>query len=380
MVASRMSEIFTTASATPSRRLVDQVNELRISLARQHIQVTDMSRAGTLESGIGSDGPGELTAGVHEAPVELDRLEGTIAGRKIETAPPGTSRFRYFLDGSQKTIPVCRIGLSPVVSALSAVGILIRDGGGHGSLLTGTLGVSQAWIAPRETGHPALDRLIDEIESWGGTVVDPLVNRDGTLAEHYQALAGDYGRMLSSAFDLAGRLRARQEQELLARWQVGDGKDHPHDWMVVDGRLGANIPNAVGLVKELQTQHLFGDEALALFDLPQGHRTSAFRYVSANRRSHSSEGMDTWENRTMWYMRLWNATGMDARHSLVRIEAPHHIESTAQIDELSGWILAERLPRAADDPRWPALLYPIYYLERILKRRLAEITAGWPSA
>jgi hypothetical protein len=82
----------------------------------------------------------------------------------------------------------------------------------------------------------------------------------------------------------------------------------------------------------------------------------------------------------MWYMRLWSAHGMDARHSLVRIETANAVSSTEQIDEISGWILAERLPRATGDPRWPTLLYPISYLERILKRRLAEITAGWPSA
>ncbi len=380
MVASRMSAIFSNAPVNPSRRLVDQVNELKVSLARQNIQVTDMSRAGTLESGIGSEGPGEVTASANEAPVELDRLEGRIIGRKIETAPPGASRFRYFLDGSQKTIPVCRIGLSPVVAALSAVGILQRDGSGQGSLLPGTLGVNQAWIVPRETGHSALDRLIAEIESWGGMVIDPLVKGGELPCDQYQALAGDYGKMLSCAFDLAGELRSGQEQELLAQWHNAAGVECPDDWIVVDGGLRSNVPSAVGLVKELQIQHLTGDEALALFDLPQGHRTSAFRYVSPNRRSVASDGMDTSENRTWWYMRLWNSTGMDARHSLVRIEAPHRIATTAQIDELSGWILAERLPRATDDPRWPTLLYPIYYLERILKRRLAEITAGWPSA
>ena len=380
MVASRMSAIFSNAPVNPSRRLVDQVNELKVSLARQNIQVTDMSRAGTLESGIGSEGPGDVTAGANEAPVELDRLEGRIIGRKIETAPPGASRFRYFLDGSQKTIPVCRIGLSPVVAALSAVGILQRDDRGQGSLLPGTLGVNQAWIAPRETGHSALDRLIAEIESWGGMVIDPLVKGGELPCDQYQAIAGDYGKMLSCAFDLAGELRSGQEQELLALWHNAAGVECLDDWIVVDGGLRSNAPNAVGLVKELRIQHLTGDEALALFDLPQGHRTSAFRYVSPNRRSVASDGMDTSENRTWWYMRLWNSTGMDARHSLVRIEAPHRIATTAQIDELSGWILAERLPRATDDPRWPTLLYPIYYLERILKRRLAEITAGWPSA
>jgi hypothetical protein len=151
----------------------------------------------------------------------------------------------------------------------------------------------------------------------------------------------------------------------------------PEDWILVDGRLHDNIPNAIGLVKDLQTQHLIGDEAEALFNLPQGHRTTAFRYVS-NADAEARSGLVT-EGRTMWYVRLWDASGMDARHSLVRVEAAHGVSTTEQIDEISGWLLAERIPRAKNDPRWPTLLYPIHYLEQILKRRLASVTAGWPS-
>jgi hypothetical protein len=188
--------------------------------------------------------------------------------------------------------------------------------------------------------------------------------------------AGDYGQSLEIAFELASKIRAEQEREVLDLWHHHIAPDHPDDWIVVDGRLRRNVPNAIGIVKDLQTQHLTGDEAITLFDLPKGHRTSAFRYASA------PDGQDRGasEGRTMWYMRLWGATGMDARHSLVRIEAPNDVTSSERIDEISRWILAERLPRATEDPRWPTLLYPIHYLERILKRRLADITAGWPSA
>jgi len=375
-----MSNAVTTPTKSQPGRLVDQVNELKLSMSRQRILVTDMSRAGTLESGIGTDAHGEVGTEAIDAPIVLDRLEGKIAGRKLEAAQAGASRFRYFLDGCQKTIPICRIGITPVVVALSAVGILQRGPGGQGSLLSGTLHVNQTWIAPRETGHPDLDRLIQEIADRGGSVIDPFVDRGGLRVDNYIALSGNYAKMLSYAFDMAGRIRGQQEEDILETWQATDAMDHPDDWIVVDGRLRSGVKNGVGLVKELQTQHLVGDEALALFDLPQGYRTSAFRYISSSRQSDPRGGTDTSENRTMWYMRFWNATGMDARHSLVRIEAPHHIESTEQIDELSGWILSERLPRATDDPRWPTMLYPIYYLERILKRRLAQITAGWPSA
>ena len=37
------------------------------------------------------------------------------------------------------------------------------------------------------------------------------------------------------------------------------------------------------------------------------------------------------------------------------------------MDEISRWVLAERAPLAKPDPRWPAMIYPIHYVERVLK-------------
>ncbi len=356
-------------------RLIDQVNDLKSTLARDQIQITDMSRAGSLESGIGADFASEPLAAEERRPVDIVRLEGRIVARVIDIDPLSTSRFRFFLDGTQKTIPVCRVGLVPVVAALSAVGVLFRDTSGQPALMGDLLRVNQTWIAPRRSGSPDLDAMIVHLERRGESIQDPF-SGDTALAEGASGFVGDYGRTLSYAFELAGRIRGEQEREVLDRWQHDVSPLHPDDWIVVDGRLRSNVPNAVGIVKDLQTQHLEGDEAIALFDLPKGHRTTAFRYTSASDRP----GRNPSEGRTMWYMRLWGATGMDARHSLVRIEAPNDVATSDDIDEVSRWILAERLPRATEDPRWPTLLYPIYYLERILKRRLANITAGWPSA
>lgn len=356
-------------------RLIDQVNDLKSTMARGQIEITDMSRAGSLESGIGADAGGSSPAGETPQPVAIARLEGPIVAREIDPGDPAASRFRFFLDGAQKTMPICRMGLAPVVVALSAVGVLYRDTSGQPALMGDLLRVNQTWIAPRRSGNPDLDAMISHLEDEGERVEDQhsgrIAGADGT-----GGFIGDYGRSLAFAFDLAGRIRGDQERDVLDNWSEAVSPGHPDDWIAVDGRLRWNVPNAIGIVKDLQTQHLEGDEAIALFDLPKGCRTTAFRYAStADGTDQASSG-----GRTMWYMRLWGATGMDARHSLIRIEAPHAVDSSEQIDEISRWILAERLPRATEDPRWPTLLYPISYLERILKRRLANITAGWPSA
>jgi hypothetical protein len=357
--------------ATP-HRLITQVSSIRLALSEAGILLTDMSRAGSLEQGLADNADLEHASEriTLPGPVEIVRIEGPIRARVVPKTVPASSRFRYFLDGSQKSIPVCRINLDPVVVALSAAGVLTRDDLGQPRLLGETLRVNQAWIIPQESTNSATRSLVREVLAAGGTVHDPCRPSDGATPEYG---TGDYARTLRQAFDLAGHLRSLEERALIEDWTARLSPLDPDAWLVIDGPLRGNAPHAVGLVKSLQTQLLVEDEAVNLFDLPPGQRTTAFRYAHAD-----SEGDGT--GKTMWYMRLWPATGMDARHSLVRIEAASDVVTTDQIDEVSAWILAERLPRATDDPRWPALLYPIHYLERILKRRLAAMTTGWPSA
>jgi hypothetical protein len=50
----------------------------------------------------------------------------------------------------------------------------------------------------------------------------------------------------------------------------------------------------------------------------------------------------------------------------MRIEA-HRDTPPESVDEISRWILAERAPLAKPDPRWAAMIYPIHYVEKVLK-------------
>jgi hypothetical protein len=65
---------------------------------------------------------------------------------------------------------------------------------------------------------------------------------------------------------------------------------------------------------------------------------------------------------------------------LIRVEAPHDVTGTQHINALSAWLLAERSPRPTADARWDTLLYPVHYLEQILKNHVAGTTRGWPGA
>ena len=105
---------------------------------------------------------------------------------------------------------------------------------------------------------------------------------------------------------------------------------------------------------------------MTLLSLQPGQRTTAYRTSSRARA------------RTHWYQRMWPATGLDARHALIRLEANGDTTDPDEISDIATWLMAERIPRPTSDSRWPTLLYPVHLLERILKQRISHITAGWP--
>lgn len=373
----------TSSRARTSRvTIAEQYRTFRSDPRNANLRLTDMRRSGALEMSIGSSVASENPfQPPSNFPIELERLEGPIKRREIP-GHRGRTGFHYFLDGSQKTLPVDRAGLVPIVAAISAAGILERNPLGESTLLPGSLRENKTWIFPTRTGSPELERWEDAILAWGEDVQDPLLLPTGEPCPYYPELAGHYGRLIELSQRLSGKLRGALESDLLDRWAREVSPYYTERWMVVDGRLQQDIPRALGLVKSLQMQHLGGGEAVELFELPQGYRTTAFRYV-ARQADHGDDEVELesdqpTHNRTMWYQRFWDAGGLDARHGLVRIEAPHSVDSTEEIDLLASWLMTERLPRPTMDPRWPTLLYPIHYLEEILKRRISVMTAGWP--
>ncbi len=83
-----MADATISSAQTGQWRLIDQVNDLKSTLARDMIRLTDMSRAGSLETGIGTDTGSESLATEERRPVDIVRLEGRIVGRAIEVDPP----------------------------------------------------------------------------------------------------------------------------------------------------------------------------------------------------------------------------------------------------------------------------------------------------
>jgi hypothetical protein len=367
-----------TRDGLTSNSFTDRVNRLNAGLLRDGISVSDMRRAPALElqfAGAGELGRSNGTG--HRSGIEP--IEGPIAAVRVPVIPPRESRLRYFLDGAQRTFAVWRCGLVPTAATVVVAGILKRDPGEDGSVVPGTLRMEHCWLIPRDTGDPRVEELLARIEREGMRIEDP---RDSGSSSTPDSASGndlptpdiDYGRLHELAYVAARNVREGVEADVLSDWVRRPEWATADDWIVVDGRLRSPAPRTIGLVKQFSDAYLSGPDAETLLGLPPGYRTTAFLP------SDRFRGGDDPQARTLWYIRLWDAAGMDARHALVRVEAPRTVCTTEEIDRISGWMLAERTPRATGDSRWATLLYPVHLLERILKRRLDADTRGWPGA
>lgn len=368
----------TTFERTTRSSLQDLVREIQDRLEQKGVTLSDMRRAGSLETDVNV--PQIMDGSTMEIrAAQIERLEGPIVARQIERR--NETKFTWFLDGSQKTLPVWRIGVVPIIVGIAVVGILERDDQGTGHLLGETLVERLTWFIPMQTSSPELNQLIDVLLENDQEVRDPLDKfaRDPADLGQYHALAGNYGHLLYYAQQQAGRVRGAVEQELVRYWDSYIRDPNLDKWLVVDGRLQGQYPNAIGFVKDPTSQHLFGEEATALYSLPQGYRTSAYQLRPAGSDDDHEDSELRNQVLTMWYQRMWGATGLDARHALIRLEASSEVWEPDLIDDIATWLMFERIPRPTKDSRWPTLLYPVHHLELILKRRISALTTGWPS-
>jgi hypothetical protein len=335
----------------------------------------DAGRQGIrISAGSGADLElGQLT---RVAPDEEDRA---TAGRPRHLEMPpgardpgkaeGASRLCYFLDGVQGSREIGRIGTAPVVVATVAAAVVNRcerrlkrvDLGGPPGLVRAVILPRQAadevevfWGLLRDAG---LDELREEIPS-----SDLVIDSTEYMGEVDPA---DYVGMKERALGRVRALRERLESELLNRWEGDDRVLDSDDWIAVDGQLRTRVEGpppqrAVGLIKSVARPEFVGKDVGMLLDLAAGMRTTSFVPGWQLERAATDQ-------RTSWYTRMWPPQrGADALGSLMRVEAP--LDTTPEkVDEITRWILSERAPLAKPDSRWPAMIYPILHVEKVLK-------------
>jgi hypothetical protein len=136
-------------------------------------------------------------------------------------------------------------------------------------------------------------------------------------------------------------------------------------WLIVDGALSEGIswvtdPRMIGVCKSHSSLPFEGTDQITYLRTPHGHRTSVFEPASRSLAPVYS-----------WALRLWPWEGRDLFHGLVRVETRAADDVLDTVDTISRWLLAERAPLSAPDPRWDRLLYGIHEVESFLRARVA---------
>lgn len=344
---------------------VSRVSEALFGAERGGVRVTASAGSCNLEAQHFAHLGEESEAPSEDAPGHLEGAPGVVDPGE----PNGKSRLCYFLDGVQSTREIGRIGAVPVVVTTVAAAIVNRcDRRFSRMVMQGPPAVVRAVILPRgiDDGANALFELLraEGLEEIYEEL--PITSSDLVLSSTEYTDFSDpsnYVGMRALAFGRARSLRERIESELLQWWQ-DDEQVSDDDWIAVDGQLRTRVEDpprrAIGLIKSVAQPEFTGEDAKMLLDLAPGTRTTSF--VPGWQR-----GRKTSEHRTSWYLRAWPPQrGADALGSLMRIEAHRDIRPET-VDEITRWVLAEKAPLAKPDPRWPAMIYPIQYVEKVLK-------------
>jgi len=132
-------------------------------------------------------------------------------------------------------------------------------------------------------------------------------------------------------------------------------------WLVVDGSLAespvwARDPRMVGVAKSHSSLPFDGADLESYLRLPVGYRSPIF--APASRRLAPVRA---------WAVRLWPWEGKDLLHGLIRVEVAPASGTPETADRISRWLMAERAPISAPDPRWDRMLYGIRSVEEFLR-------------
>ena len=352
-------------AGSASTDFVSRIGQALEVAGRRGVHVTSGAGSQDLEAYFLRNG-GEDEKSSEGGPKHLE----TPPGSRDPGEPDGVSKLCYFLDGVQSTREIGRVGPVPIVATTVAAAIINRCDRRFSRMpFEVPPAVVRAVILPLGVDErvDTLYRLLRE-QGLGTLAHEQAMDAPDLVLDsrEYASIAdsADYVGMKAIAYGRARTLRERLEGEMLRQWEGDDRTLTDSDsWIAVDGQLrdvSESNRRAIGLIKSVARPEFQGEDVGMLLDLQPGMRTTSF--VPAWQLSRSLN-----EQRTSWYLRTWPVQrGADALGSLMRIEAQRDTPPGV-VDEISRWVLAERAPLAKPDPRWPAMIYPIHYVEKILK-------------
>ncbi|MEA2553874.1 MAG: hypothetical protein QOJ65_2050 [Fimbriimonadaceae bacterium] len=257
----------------------------------------------------------------------------------IPVSSNGDSGFTHFLDGAQKSKIVGYAGFAPLMLAHTSAGIFERR---------------DREIVPPDTSFYSGELELVVPESGG---VPPLPGLGyitvGIGLQDTEIVAKD--RMMNA---ISAR-RDERETEIARGYK--DGR------LLIDGGIGKVLERVtrdvwlVGVVKSHQRQYFASrDRRRVVQDLKPGERTPAFL-----RERNQKQGKEAYS----FYLRLFDSDGQSPLFGLIRVEIPASQEMLGQVDEISGWMMAERSPLSLPDARYDRMIYPIRLVEQHLKAR-----------
>lgn len=266
-----------------------------------------------------------------------------------EPAPEGSG----FLDGIQRHAVEGHFGVTPIVRAYVAAGVLVREAG---VLRAAAVPLAEEFvIVPLVRLQPAQRAALEQTAL-------PLVDvaADSGASRPHPLLD------VFAAVQVVERRREALERRAARIFLA----DRPGTWLVVDGGLNGIERDSsaegrvVGVIKSHETQFLDGADLETALTLPCGARSRVF----ARPRARGSDAVHT------WYLRLWPWAEHDLFHGLVRVERAAGGADAETASMISRWMLGERAPIAAPDVRWDRLLYPIHQVETYLRAQAGAWT------
>ena len=268
----------------------------------------------------------------------------TLRARQVPGIPEPV--IRAFLDGTQRSEVVGWCGALPLV--YGSAGAVVRERVDRRLVTWDRPLVRQRIYAPLAYAPRA------ELEAALGAMLEDTTRpaADGSIVPPHPTL------LLERATLAVSRDRELLEIELAERWCATRAEP-----IMIDGGIGsservAQSAHAVGVVKSHRTLYADGPALDTVLALQRGERSSVIRIAPRGR----SEVLS-------WYLRLRDTAGHDALWGLVRVEmcVAGSTSVTNRADERSRWLLAERTPLAAPDPRWDRMAYGIRSAEEFLR-------------
>ena len=319
-------------NVSPSRPVTSFHDAVRLLAHRVPGAVAVSSTAPTLERLEGVETPRVIDAQV---------VENATLPRLIPGAP--VAAFRAFLDGVQES-RVAKVARGvPIV--WGSIAALVRRRSDRRLFTWERPVVATRLYAPLALLDPDTRAAVAETAP-----VDTSRSGDDALLSRHPVY------VIEQALLAVSGDRERAERELAERWCQTVAEPLLVDGSISGSDIVARHPCAIGVVKS--HRQLYASAALLdiMLALGAGERSPVVRIAPRHRAPVYS-----------WYLRLRDGVAHDALWGLVRVEVAECEDAVARADEVSRWLLAERVPLALPDARWDRMAYPVRECEEVLR-------------